>query len=823
MNHMPEDFSELESRLTDTARASLERAGMIAQDTGSPYVGTEHVLLGVLAQNASLGAKILAESGVTLDRAESVLDLTPDAIKIVVIDRGVSRDVMQMIRTAWQLAMEFGQDHIGTEHLVYSMLTQRDARATRLLRDMNVDLQMIRDGLEEVFDRQRQESESESGTEAQKRSRELGVLEKYGIDLTAKAQHDELDPVIGRDKETQRMVTILGRRTKNNPALIGEPGVGKTAVVEGLAQRIVKGAVPGFLLGKRIVQLDLTAMVAGTKYRGQFEERLQKVLTAVKKHQEIILFIDELHLLVGAGSAEGSMDAANVLKPALARGEVRVIGATTFEEYRKHIEKDAALGRRFQTVTVNEPDVDMAARMVQGLASRLAEHHRVQLDSEAVQMAVELAERYIPERQLPDKAIDVIDEAAALLRSETSAEKTAKQRLEEQIRKLAAKIDLAVESEDYERAAQHKVRMMQLEQRAKDFSEEESEQSRPVVDETALRRAVSAITNVPLERLDRHQAKALTKLEARLGKQVLGQTEAIHALARTIKRARSGLSGGRRPLGTFVFLGPTGVGKTELARVLANEVFGGERSLIKIDMSEFGEKHMAARLVGAPAGYVGYEDGGKLTDRVRRQPYSVVLFDEIEKAHPDVLNMLLQILEDGQLTDSSGRTVSFRQTIIILTSNLGAEKMTQEVELGFRSARETSQRIESLHERNAQAAKGELENLMRPELINRFDAIVTFHALTRPVVGKIFDNLVAELATAVAAQERKLVVTPAAKRRLINEGFSEQYGARPLRRVIEQQVGDAIADVLIDGSSKQGDTLEIAVQRGEVVVNVKTP
>ena len=821
MNHIPEDFSELESRLTNTARASLERAGLIAHDTGSPYVGTEHVLLGVLAQNTSLGAKVLAESGVTLDRAESVLDLTPDAINIVVIERGVSRDVLQMVRTAWQLAMEFGQDHIGTEHLVYSMLAQRDARATRLLRDMNIDLQTIRNDLEEVFDRQRRESEVEGKTSSSERLKGLGILDKYGIDLTAKAMNDELDPVIGRDRETQRMVTILGRRNKNNPALIGEPGVGKTAVVEGLAQRIAKGDVPGFLDGKRIIQLDLTAMVAGTKYRGQFEERLQKVIATAKKQQEVILFIDELHLLVGAGSAEGSMDAANVLKPALARGEVRVIGATTVEEYRRHIEKDTALSRRFQTVTVNEPDIDMATRMVQGLATRLARHHQVQLDSEAVRTAVELAERYISERQLPDKAIDVIDEAAALLRSEKGLGQSSRQRLEEQIRRLAARIDLAVESEDYERAAEHKARMLQLEQRAKEFVE--NEQPKLIVDESVLRRAVSAITNVPLERLDRHQAKTLTKLESRLSKQVLGQQEAIHVLARTIKRARSGLSGGRRPLGSFVFLGPTGVGKTELARVLAREVFGGEQSLIKIDMSEFGEKHMAARLVGAPAGYVGYEDGGKLTDRVRRQPYSVVLFDEIEKAHPDILNMLLQILEDGQLTDSAGRVVSFRQTIIILTSNLGAEKMTQEVELGFRSTRPNTQRIESLHERNAQAAKTELEQLMRPELINRFDAIVTFHALTRPVVGKIFDNLVSELAHEVAAQERKLIVTPTAKRRLIDEGFSEQYGARPLRRIVEQQVGDAVADVLIDGSSKQGDTLEVAVQQGKVVVHVKTP
>lgn len=819
MNHMPEDFSELESHLTATARASLERAGIIAQDTGSPYIGTEHVLLGVLAQNTSLGAKVLAESGVTLDRAESVLDLTPDAIKIVVVDRGVSRDVLQMIRTAWQLALEFGQNHIGTEHLVYSMLAQRDARATRLLKDMNIDLQMIRDDLEDVFERQRRDSELGRSSDDPRSSKALGILEKYGVDLTAKAVVDDLDPVIGREREMKRMITILGRRTKNNPALIGEPGVGKTAVVEGLAQKIAKGKVPDFLIGKRLIQLDLTAMVAGTKYRGQFEERLQKVLAEVKKHQEVILFIDEVHLLVGAGSAEGSMDAANVLKPALARGEVRVIGATTFEEYRKHIEKDSALGRRFQTVIVDEPDIETAIRMVQGLVKRLEKHHHVRLDDEAVRTAVELVSRYIPERQLPDKAIDVIDEAAALLRSESGSERTPKRNLEEQIRKKAAEIDLAVESENYEMAASHKVQMMQLEKLAK---QSESEDKLPIVDEAVLRRAVSAIANVPLNRLDRHQAKSLAKLESRLSKQVLGQQEAIHVLARTIKRARSGLISGKRPLGSFVFLGPTGVGKTELARVLANEVFGGEKSLIKIDMSEFGEKHMAARLVGAPAGYVGYEDGGKLTDRVRRQPYSVVLFDEIEKAHPDVLNMLLQILEDGQLTDSTGRVVSFRQTIIILTSNLGAEKMTQEVELGFKSARPAPHRLDSLHERNAQAARSELEQMMRPELINRFDAIVTFRALTRPVVGKIFDNLIGELAKSVASQERKLVVTPVAKRKLIDQGFSEQYGARPLRRVVEQQVGDAIADVLIDNSSKQGDILEIAIQNGEVVVNVKT-
>ncbi len=821
MNQMPEDFSELESRLTDTAKASLERAGLIAQDSGSPYVGTEHVLLGVLAQNSSLGAKILAESGVTLDRAEMALDLTPEAIKIVVTHRGVNREVLQMMRTAWQLALEFGQERVGTEHLLYSILTQNDARATKLLKDMNINLSDVRDDLEEVFDKQRHDAEAQSAEPAKQRSKELGVLERFGVDLTAKAHAGLLDPVIGRENEMQRMITVLGRRTKNNPALIGEPGVGKTAVVEGLSQRIAAGDVPDFLVGKRVVQLDLTAMVAGTKFRGQFEERLQKVLAAVKKHPEIILFIDELHLLVGAGSAEGSMDAANVLKPALARGEVRVIGATTFDEYRRHIEKDSALGRRFQTVVVNEPDEATAIQMVKGLAGRLAEHHQVTLTDEIVTLSVELAERYVPERKLPDKAIDVIDEAAALLRAEMAPRMNKRQRIEGQIHKLAAKIDLAVESEDYERAAIHKVRMVQLEQQAKELTEKAVEI--PVLDERYLRRAVSAMTGVPAEKLDRHQAKSLAKLEARLNKQIIGQEDAVHVVAQTMKRARSGLAGQRRPLGSFVFLGPTGVGKTELAKVLAREVFGGEQNLIKIDMSEFGEKHMAARLVGAPAGYVGYEDGGKLTDRVRRQPYSVVLFDEIEKAHPDVLNMLLQLLEDGQLTDSTGRAVSFRQSIIILTSNVGAEKMTQEVQLGFHTVAANQKRLESLHQHNAQAARGELDKLMRPELINRFDAIVTFRALTRPAVGKIFDAMVAELAASVAKQERTLVVTAAAKRQLIGEGFSEKFGVRPLRRVVEQQIGDAVADELIGGHSQKGDILEVAMKRGEVTIHVKKP
>lgn len=814
---MPEDFSELESHLTETARASLERAGLIAHNSGSPYVGTEHLLLGVLAQNSSLGAKVLADSGVTLDRAEMALDLTPQAIVVMMIHKGVSREILQTMRTAWELAIEFGQEFIGTEHLIYSILTQTDARATRLLKDMNVDIETLRGDLERMFDRQ--QFESLSGSPNASKPKELSVIEKFGVDLTRRAHDGGLDPVVGREKEIERMVTILGRRSKNNPALIGEPGVGKTAVVEGLAQRIASGKVPDFLSGKRLIQLDLVSMIAGTKYRGQFEERIQKVLVALKKHPEIIVFIDELHLLMGAGAAEGSMDAANIFKPALARGEIRMIGATTFDEYRKYIEKDAALGRRFQTVVVDEPTTDEAVAMVRGLAGRLAAHHKVSLSGEMIRMSVDLAERYVADRRLPDKAIDVIDEAAALLRSEQAPAASKKQRYSQQIKRLARRIDRAVEDENYEQAALLKVQLVQLEQQASEVVDDD----RPELEltERYIRRAVAAMTDVPLAHIDHAQLKSLTKLEARLKSRIVGQDDVVDEVARAIKRAKSGLAASKRPLGSFVFLGPTGVGKTELARVLAREVFGGEKSLIKIDMSELSEKHTASRLVGAPAGYVGYDDGGKLTDAVRRRPYSVVLFDEIEKAHPDVLNLLLQLLEDGQLTDAKGRVVSFRQTIIILTSNLGAEKMIKEAELGFQSASiRPDKHMTELHERNSREAMRELEKLMRPELINRFDAVLTFRALTRPAVGKIFDIILSEITGLVSSQGRILKVLPSAKKQLIAEGYDEKHGVRPLRRVIERRLVGAVADIIIEWTSRPGDTIEVRSQKGQVVVNV---
>lgn len=819
MREHPQDFSELASRLTETAQASFERAGLIAHNSGSPFVGTEHVLLGVLAQNSSMGAKILAESGVTLDRVETTLELTASGVRFALIDHGVHADVVAMVRGAWELALEFGQSRIGTEHLIYSMLTQQNARATRLLEDMNVDLETLRGNLENVFDRQQSESEHDlKDSPNVSDDASLKSLQKFGTDLTKRAREGLLDPMIGRTKELQRVITILGRRNKNNPALIGEPGVGKTAIVEGLAQRIIDGDVPEFLKGKRVVQLDLASMVSGTKFRGQFEERLQKVLSVAKKHQDIILFIDELHLLVGAGSAEGSMDASNILKPALARGEVRVIGATTFEEYRKHIEKDAALSRRFQSVVVNEPSTEEAVKMVQGLAGRLGAHHQLTIDEVAIRMAVDLSERYVSERFLPDKAIDVLDEASALLRSETPLKTGKRQKLARSIKQLAGKIDAAVEAEDYERAAQFKTQMKQLEKQAEDLMDDD--ETLPLLTDDYLRRAVSAMSGVPVERVTSAEVKQLVNLEKRLAKFVLGQNEAISELARAIRRNKAGLSRRSGPLGSFIFLGPTGVGKTELARVVAREVFGSDKNLIKIDMSELSEKHTASRLIGAPAGYVGYDDGGKLTDRVRRQPYSVVLFDEIEKAHPDVLNLLLQLLEDGQLTDAKGRSVSFRNTIVILTSNVGGEQMVREAELGFGHTTSATRRLSEQAERNERAARQALEEFIRPELIGRFDNIIVFKPLTRAVAGKIFDNIAGELVTSVEKQGLKLVIAPSVKRRIIDESFDERRGARAIRRAVQTKIGDPLSEVLLSGVPDKA-ILRVSVKNSKVVVDAE--
>ena len=808
---MPDDFAEFISHLSDNAKLSVQHADAIARGNGSAFIGTEHLLLGLLAQGSSMGAKVLADVGVTLQRAEDALDIKPQHIVVSTGAVGLSETALLTLRMGWEVAKEFNQDYLGTEHILYSLLKQGTARATTLLKEMNVDVDDVMGELENYFDRNRGEH-GDVATEPTKRTVKGGALATFGIDLTSKAADGELDAVIGRAKEVERLITILSRRTKNNPVLIGEPGVGKTAIVEGLAQRIVREEVPDHLLDRRVVMLDMAAMIAGTKYRGEFEDRLKKVVKEIKKQGNIIVFIDELHLLVGAGAAEGSMDAANILKPALARGELHMIGATTLDEYRKHIEKDSALERRFQTIIVKEPSVKDSLAILKGLKRYYEKHHGVSMNDDVLEAAVYMSDRYIADRYMPDKAIDVIDEAAARIRVKQGHRPSRHRELMKELKGLNEKMEDAVSGEDYERAALYKQRISQINDKL-EAAREAMESKTPIsLTEDDVAHAIAVMTGIPVEKVQTSEARLLRSLEKQLSKYVIGQHEAVEKVARAIRRSRSGVASSTRPIGSFVFMGPTGVGKTELARVLAREVFGSDEALIKIDMSEFSERHTSSRLLGAPAGYVGYEDGGKLTDKIRRQPYSVVLFDEIEKAHPDVFQLLLQLLEDGQLTDAKGRTVSFRNTIIILTSNLGADAMMKESSLGF-SAGDTSE-LETMHERNAKAAREALEKFMRPELINRFDGIITFRALTRKEVGLIFDLLINELRERLVRKGIGLVIKPSAKMYLIDKGYNPKFGARPLRRVIEDELEHMIAEGILEGKYEKGVILGVNTHKG---------
>ncbi len=821
---MADDFAEFISHLTDNARTSLHHATLIAQGYGSPYIGTEHLLLGVMAQGASVGAKILADAGVTLDRAQTALNMVPVSTIVGGIStKSLSETAKLTLKMSWDIAQEFHQDYLGTEHILYSILTQKNARATVLLKDMNVNITDIVSELEDYLDHQGDAySQVDDETILEKKiPTQKGALGTFGTDLTAKARAGKLDPVIGRGEQEERLVTILSRRTKNNPVLIGEPGVGKTAIVEGLAQRIASEDVPEHLLDKRIIQLDLAGMIAGTKYRGEFEERLKKVINELQEQKNVVVFIDELHLLVGAGAAEGALDAANMLKPALARGEIRLIGATTLDEYRKHIEKDTALERRLQTIVVPEPSLKDTTAIMKGLKPYYEKHHGVTINDEVIEDAVYMADRYISERFMPDKAIDVIDEAAARVRVKSGRKPSKLRDYMKQLRNLNEKMEEAVTGEDYERAALYKTRISQLSEKLEE-TRREFEQKTPItLGDEDIAHAISLMTGIPVSRVQKSEAKLLRNLESHLEKYIMGQTEAVEKVSRAIRRSRSGVASSKRPIGSFVFMGPTGVGKTELAKVLAREVFGSEEALIKIDMSEFSERHNTSRLLGAPAGYVGYEDGGQLTDKIRRQPYSVVLFDEIEKANSEVFHLLLQILEDGTLTDAKGHKVDFTNTIIILTSNLGAERMMKESSLGFHAVtRKDEKQLEEMHDENAEVAQEALGRIMRPELINRFDAIVTFKALTRKQVGKIFDKLVAELQDRLVRKGIHLVIEASAKRLIIAEGYDEKFGARPLRRAMQDLLEHQIADGILSGEYEKGTVLKINAVKGKINVNV---
>ncbi len=696
------DFREFLNHLTNNALNSLKHADAIARSFGSAYIGTEHLLLGVLAQDGSMGAKILEGSGVTLDRARLALNLTPKTLVINMGAKGLSETAKLTLKMAYDVAQDYSQEYCGTEHILFSIVSQKNARATILLRDMNIDVDSLMNELEQFLNRQQYEETDNpadaGGASRTKKGGKKTALDFYGTDITAQARANKLDPVVGRDAQIRRVITILNRRTKNNPVLIGEPGVGKTAIVEGLAQRIIVEDVPDSLLDKRIIMLDLAGMIAGTKYRGEFEERLKKVMSELEKDKKAIVFIDELHLIVGAGAAEGAMDAGNILKPALARGKIQVIGATTTTEYTKHIEKDAALERRFQPIQVPETTIPETLAILKGLRKHYENFHGVTISDEVLEDTVNLAKRYINDRFMPDKAIDLLDETSAHLRVDKGKTSPEVRKLQKELKLVNTRIEEAVDSEDYEKAAREKTRASQINDELAKLAENTPAAKRLVVSSEDVAEVVSRITGVPTKKVIRAEAKYLINLEKTIGRYVIGQAEAVEAVSRAIRRNRSGIGASSRPIGSFIFLGPTGVGKTELARVLAREFFGSESALVKIDMSEFGEHHNVSRLVGAPAGYVGYDEGGQLTDKIRRQPYSLVLFDEIEKAHPDIFNMMLQLLEDGYLTDAKGRRIDFTNTIVIMTSNIGADKLQKESSFGFEAVdRNDLKDLDDLH------------------------------------------------------------------------------------------------------------------------------
>jgi len=817
------DYQEFLNHLTDNALSSLRQAEAIARSFGSAYVGTEHLLLGVLAQESSMGAKILENAGVTLDRARLVLNLTPKTLVINLGGKGYSETAKLTLKMAYDVAQDFSQEFCGTEHILYSILSQKNARATKLLADMNVDVDGLVTELEQFLNRQQFEEDSDATTESHRRTKKQRktALDFFGTDLTSQARQGKLDPVVGRDPQIKRVVTILNRRTKNNPVLIGEPGVGKTAIVEGLAQRIVTEDVPDSLLDKRIVMLDLAGMIAGTKYRGEFEERLKKVMSELENDNKTIVFIDELHLIVGAGAAEGAMDAGNILKPALARGKIQVIGATTTAEYTKYIEKDAALERRFQPIQVPETTASETLAILKGLRRHYEEFHGVKISNEVLEDTVTLAKRYINDRYMPDKAIDLLDETAAYLRVDKGKTPPDVRKLQKELKLVNTRIEEAVDTEDYERAAQNKQRASQISTELKELNANGKTANRLVMTSEDVADVVARITGVPVSKVIRSEARYLLNLEKLIGKYVIGQQEAVEVVSKAIRRNRAGIGSGKRPIGSFIFLGPSGVGKTELARVIAREFFGSPDAMIKIDMSEFGEHHTVSRLVGSPAGYVGYDDGGQLTDKIRRQPYSLVLFDEIEKAHPDVFNMLLQMLEDGVLTDAKGRKIDFTNTVVIMTSNIGAEKLQKEANLGFRAIKPSDlQDLDELHNSNKTKVQGELKKMMRPELLNRIDKVIIFRALTKKDVSKILDLQIEELRQRMVKHGIGLHVNKVAKEQMLEQGYDAMNGVRPMRRLIQDTIEDHLALELLENKFHKGDIVNVGAKDKVLIYSV---
>ncbi|HPC21771.1 MAG: ATP-dependent Clp protease ATP-binding subunit [Phycisphaerae bacterium] len=803
-------------RFTDRARKVMALANQEAQRFNHEYIGTEHILLGLVKEGSGVGANVLKNLGVDLRKVrlevEKLVKSGPEMVTMGKLPQ--TPRAKRVIEYAIEEARNLNHNYVGTEHLLLGLLREQDGVAAQVLMNLGLRLEDVR---EEVLNLLGAGVESEESAAAstpsdapKKGKSKTPALDSFGRDLTDLAREGKLDPVIGRTDEIERVITVLCRRMKNNPVLLGEAGVGKTAIVEGLAQKIVRHQVPEILHDRRIVVLDLAMMVAGTKYRGQFEERIKAVMNEVRRARNVILFIDELHTLVGAGGAEGAIDASNVLKPALSRGEIQCIGATTFDEFRKYIEKDAALARRFQPIHVDEPTTEHTLEILKGLRDRYEAHHRVHITDGALAQATELSHRYITGRVLPDKAIDVIDEAGARIRIQSMTMPPDLAEVERDIERLTSEKDEAVKNADYERAAELRDKCEQLRAKKEEIQRDWKNRSKEVdgvVDEDVIAEVVSKMTGIPLTRLEKEEASRLLELETELHKKVISQDEAISAIARSVRRSRSGLKDPNRPMGSFVFLGPSGVGKTLLAKSLAEFMFGDDEALIVIDMSEYMEKHNVSRLIGAPPGYVGYEEGGQLTERVRRRPYAVVLLDEIEKAHPDVFNMLLQIMEEGRLTDSFGRHVDFKNIIIIMTSNIGAERIMSQDPFGFMKRDE-----ELNYEKMKAMLMSELERHFRPEFINRLDEVVVFHKLTHDDLINILDLELGKVNARLKEHGLKLILTPEAKEFMLEKGTDEKFGARPLRRAISTHIEDPLSEDLLRAKYAGKNIIRVKVE-----------
>ena len=803
-------------RFTEQAREAVELAHEAAENLGHSYVGTEHLLLGLLEEGSGVAYRVLEESGVHSDKVlELVSQLIAPNRQVGLKDQSdLSPRAQKVLNNSYREAVRFKAQLIGTEHILIAMIRESDCVATRLLNTMSVNIQKLYIELIAAMG-----ADAPAGTKEDMIARSAKgksgtpTLDSYSRDLTALARAGKLDPVIGREGEIQRVIQILSRRTKNNPCLMGEPGVGKTAVVEGLAQMIVDGDVPETILDKRVMTLDLSGMIAGSKYRGEFEERIKKVLAEVMEDGSVLLFIDEIHTIIGAGGAEGAMDASNILKPSLARGEIQLIGATTIEEYRKYIEKDSALERRFQPITVEEPSEEESVLILRGLRNRYEEHHRVTITDDALDSAVKLSARYINDRFLPDKAIDLIDEAASKVRLTAFVEPEEIKELEREIEALEKQKEHAIKTEAYEKAGEIKKKQIKKREKIEKVRakwQKEKSSKKLVVSENEIADVVSGWTKIPVRKLEEEESERLKNLEALLHERVVGQEEAVTAVSKAIRRGRVGLKDPRRPIGSFLFLGPTGVGKTELCKALAEAMFGTENSLIRVDMSEYMEKHSVSKMIGSPPGYVGYDEGGQLSEKVRRNPYSVILFDEIEKAHPDVFNILLQVLDDGHITDAQGRKINFKNTILIMTSNVGAENIISPKRLGFTSVTDEKENYRFMKERVME----EVKKLFKPEFLNRIDEQIVFHPLNRDHMKDIVTIMLNSIIDRTRKQMNiSLQVDQKAKTFLIDKGYDEKYGARPLRRTIQSRLEDKLAEEILDGSIHEGDLVKVTVRK----------